>query len=549
MKPTGGGSSAVSMWQPLRNPIFRALWIAVLFSNIGNWMETVGAQWLLVSQPGNSLLVALVQTADTLPVVLLALPAGVLADVFDRRLLLMATQLFLAVVSVTLATLSAIGQMTPGILLALTFLGGAGSGVTAPAWQAMIPDLVPRTQIRAASVLGSVSVNVGRAVGPALAGLLIAGIGVAPVFALNAASFILFAGVLLRGHVGRPGESSRRERFLPALRAGGGYVRWSPYVRSVLIRAALFLLPATAVWALLPLVATEALHLDAAGYGVLLASLGLGAIAGVLVLGRLHARFSEDGLLAAASLAYAAAMAVLVLVPVVPVACALLIVAGMAWLAVLSTVNATLQTFLPGWVRARGLAFYVIVLFGSQALGAAVWGLVAGQVGLIATFLGAALVMVGTTLAGRRWRLPDVSGLDRSPAVYWPEAALAFEPDAEAGPILVTAVYTVPQASSAAFITAMSDLERSRRRTGASDWQLYRDGADPQQFLEVFEVPSWDAHLLQHGGRLTGADAAIEARADGLASSPSDVHHYFPADDIPLESGGPDDAGNREPAD
>ena len=303
---TTAGIRASGTWQPLRNPVFRALWIAVLFSNIGNWMETVGAQWLLVSQPNNSILVALVQTADTLPVVLLALPAGVLADVFDRRLLLIATQLFMAVVSVTLAALAAIGQLTPGVLLLLTFLGGAGSGVTAPAWQAMIPDLVPRTQIRAASVLGSVSVNVGRVVGPALAGLLIAGIGVAPVFALNAASFVFFAGVLLWAHVSRQDAPSRRERFLPALRAGGGYVRWSPFVRRVLIRAALFLLPATAIWALLPLVATEALHLDAAGYGVLLAALGLGAIGGVLVLGRLHARFSEDGLLALASLAYAA---------------------------------------------------------------------------------------------------------------------------------------------------------------------------------------------------------------------------------------------------
>ncbi len=544
--PSSAAIRASGPWEPLRNPVFRALWIAVLFSNIGNWMETVGAQWVLVSQPGNSILVALVQTADTLPVVLLALPAGVLADVFDRRQLLIGTQLFLAVVSVALAVLAAIGQLTPGVLLLLTFLGGAGSGVTAPTWQAMIPDLVPRTEIRAASVLGSVSVNVGRAVGPALAGLLIALAGVAPVFALNAASFVFFAGVLLWAHVSRAESAARREQFLPALRAGGGYVRWSPYVRHLLIRAALFLLPATAIWALLPLVATEALNLDAAGYGALLAALGLGAIGGVLVLGRLHARLSDDRLLALASLAYAASMAVLVLVPVVPAVVAVLVVAGMAWLTVLSTVNATLQTFLPGWVRARGLAFYVIVLFGSQALGAAIWGVVAGQVGLTATFVGAAIVMLGATLAGRRWRLPDVSGLDRTPSVSWSEATLAFEPDADAGPVLVTAAYSVPSANSVAFVAAMEDLERSRRRTGASDWQLYRDGADPQQFLELFEVPSWDTHLRQHGGRLTGADAAIEGRADELASGPADVHHYFLASDVPDD--GEQDGTSRDRA-
>lgn len=522
--------------------MFRALWIAVLFSNIGNWMETVGAQWLLVSQPGNSILVALVQTADTLPVVLLALPAGVLADVFDRRLLLIATQLFLAVVGIILTVLAAIGQLSPMVLLGLTFLGGAGSGVSAPAWQAMIPDLVRRTEIRAASVLGSVSVNVGRAVGPALAGILIASIGVAPVFALNAASFVIFAGVLVRAHVSREDPPSRRERFLPALHAGSGYVRWSPFVRRVLIRAALFLLPATAIWALLPLVAAEALHLDAAGYGVLLAALGLGAIGAVFLLGRVHARFSEDQLLALASLSYAATMAVLVLVPLVGVAITMLFIAGMAWLTVLSTVNATLQTFLPGWVRARGLAFYLIVLFGSQAFGAAIWGVIAGQVGVTAAFVVAAVVMVATTLAGRRWQLPDVTGLDRGPAVYWPEATLAFEPDAAAGPVLVTATYTVPMGNSGPFVTAMSHLERSRRQTGASDWQLYRDGADPQQFLEVFEVPSWDTHLRQHDGRLTGADAEIEGRADALAAGPSIVHHYFLAEDVPVEGDAHDEA-------
>jgi MFS family permease len=308
----------------------------------------------------------------------------------------------------------------------------------------------------------------------------------------------------------------------------------------VLIRAALFLLPATAIWALLPLVATDTLHLDAAGYGALLGALGLGAIGGVFVLGTLRARLSEDRLLALASLAYAATMAVLVLVPFAIVAFPALFVAGMAWLTVLSTVNATLQTFLPGWVRARGLAFYLIVLFGSQALGAAIWGLVAGQVGLTAAFVGASVVMVGATLAGRRWLLPDVSGMDRSPAVIWAEATLAFEPDVDAGPVLVTAAYSVPEVSSAAFVKAMSDLERSRRRTGASDWQLYRDGADPQRFLEIFEVPSWDTHLRQHGGRLTGADAAIEGRADELATGPADVHHYFLAEDVQVrEQAGP----------
>ena len=497
---TTAGTRAPGTWQPLWNPVFRALWIAVLFSNIGNWMETVGAQWLLVSQPGSALLVALVQTADTLPVVLLALPAGVLADAFDRRQLLIATQLFLAVVSLDARRVGGHRPVDAGRIARTDLPGRRGQWRHRPTWQAMIPDLVPRTQIRAAAVLGSVSVNVGRVVGPALAGLLIAAIGVAPVFALNATSYVVFAGALLWAHVNRKDAPSRRERFLPALRAGGGYVRWSPFVRRVLIRAALFLLPATAIWALLPLVATEALHLDAAGYGLLLGALGLGAIGGVLVLGRLHARFSEDGLLALASLAYAATMAVLVLVPIVAVAFAVLLVAGMAWLTVLSTVNATLQTFLPGWVRARGLAFYVIVLFGSQALGAAIWGVVAGQVGLTAAFVAAAVVMVGGTVAGRRWRLPDVSGLDRSPVVFWPEATLAFEPDAEAGPVLVTTAYTVPVASSAAFI---GPCRTSSDRGGAPGRRIGSSTG-----MAPTPSSSWRCSRFRHGTRTCASTVA-----------------------------------------
>ncbi len=542
---------ASDTWRPLGNSVFRWLWIAVLFSNIGNWMETVGAQWLLVSQPNAPTLVALVQTADTLPVMLLALPAGVLADVFDRRLLLIATQLFLVVIGLILTVVTAGGQMTPALLLTLTFLEGAASGVTAPAWQALIPDVVERPQLRSAAVLGSVSVNVGRAIGPALAGLIIAVSGVAPVFALNALSVLLFAVVLVRVAITTPSPTMRRERFIPALRVGGSYVRWSPFVRTVLIRAALFLLPAMATWALLPLVATETLHLDAAGYGVLLGALGVGAIVGVALLGRLRARFSEDGLVVVSSLAYAASMALLVLVPNVAVAVAVLLVAGIAWLAILSSINATLQLFLPGWVRARGLAIYLIVFFGSQAAGAAVWGLAGEQFGLTATFIGAAVLMVVGAAVGRRWRLIDVSGVDRSPAMPWPEVQLAFEPDLDIGPVLVTGEFTVPQENAEAFMEAMEVVERTRRRTGASDWRLYRDGADPTRFVELFEVPSWDAHLRQHGGRLTGSDAAAEDRAEALASAPSVVRHYFPADALPDELGEvePDGDGPDDPTD
>ncbi len=527
------GVRSSDTWSPLGNSVFRALWFAVLLTQIGNWMATVGAQWVLVSQPNNETLVALVQTADTLPVMLLALPAGVLADAFDRRLLLLSIQVFLAINATMLAFLSATNALTPALLLLLTFLDGAGAGVTAPTWQAMIPDLIPRSQLRSAAVLGSVSVNVGRAIGPAIAGVLIALVGVGAVFGFNALTYFIFALVLLRSRVPHEAHESRRERFLPALRVGSAYVRWSPFVRSVLVRAALFLLPAIAVWALLPLVATDLLGLDAAGYGVLLGALGVGAIGGVVVIGRIRARWTDDLLIARMSLVYAVAMAVVVLVPSVFAVIAALLFAGLAWMAVLSTVNATLQLFLPGWVRARGLAIYMIVLFGSQAIGAAAWGFIASAIGLVPAVVAAAIVMAAGIALGRLWRLQDVSSLDRGPAQPWPEARLAFQPDLDIGPVIVEGHFRVPAANADAFIEAMERVERTRRRTGATDWQLLRDGEDPTRFVELFEVPSWDAHARQHRGRLTGSDAEAENAAHALTSEIGEVRHYFPADAVP----------------
>ena len=223
-------------------------------------------------------------------------------------------------------------------------------------------------------------------------------------------------------------------------------------------------------------------------------------------------------------------MAALVVVPNLALTIIVLIAAGAAWLAVLSTVNATLQLFLPSWVRARGLAVYMIVLFGSQAIGAAAWGAVAGEANLTVAFGVAALLMMAGVVVGLRWPLRDVSGVDRSSATPWPEARLAFEPDPDVGPVLVTTEYVVEEANAEKFIAVMDQVGRARLRTGATTWSLLRDGAQPDHFLETFEVPTWDIHLRQHGGRLTGYDAELERRAEQLVTSTSEVRHYFPAD-------------------
>ena len=343
------------------------MWLAVLVSNIGLWMQTVGAQWLLVQQPHASILVALVQTADMLPDVIFGLVGGVLADMFDRRRLLIAVNSFMAVTGIALTVLTFAGQMPPALLLTFTFVLGSGSVISLPAYQSLIPDLVPRTHVAAASTLGSISVNLARAIGPAIAGVLIARIGVGAVFAINAATFLFYGIVAAAWHPTIESSTRLPERFVSALRAGGRYVRYAPVMRRMLLRTALFLVPGSALWALLPLVATTRLKMGASGYGLLLGALGVGAVAGSFLLQRLRTRLSANGLLVAASAVYAAVMVAVVLIPSVIVAVLVLLPAGLAWMAVLSTMNASLQLFLPEWVRARGLSVYLTVLFGSQA--------------------------------------------------------------------------------------------------------------------------------------------------------------------------------------
>jgi MFS family permease len=393
----------------------------------------------------------------------------------------------------------------------------------------MMPELVPRTQLRAAARLDLVSVNLAYAVGPVLAGLVIAYLGgVSGVFALKAASAVLFAVALLVWRPRPAGSGIPRERFLPALRAGGRYIWHEPIVRRILLRAILFVVPAMALWALLPLIATQRLGLGAGGYGVLFGAFGLGAMVGALVLGRVRDQLTNNGMLGVAGILYAAASAVIVLTPGFPAALATLVFAGLAWMAVTSTLAAELQLFLPAWVRARGLAVYTVIFTGSMTAGALLWGLVAEVVGLQATFLVAAVVVLAGVVAGVVWRVPETGHLDPQPVIYWPAARLAFDPEADAGPILVTVEFTVAPERESAFLEAMDHLRRSRRRTGASRWELYRDGDRPDRFVEIFSVPSWEEHERQHEGRLTSADRAVEEAALAFSDPPARAEHLLP---------------------
>ncbi|MET8308714.1 MFS transporter [Micromonospora sp. NPDC005173] len=525
----GPADRPASAWAPLRTAAYRNLWLALLAANIGTWMQTVGAQWLLIHHSNASTLVALVQTASLLPVLLLALPAGVLADNFDRRHLLIAVQLFLVVVALALTLLTVTDRMPPALLLTLTFAFGVGQALTLPAWAAVIPELVPQGQLRAASALGSISVNVARAVGPAVAGVLIARTGVAPVFALNAVAFLIFTYALVRWRPGNARAVEVPERFAAALRAGGRYVKHSPTVRRLLRRSLVFVVPASALWALLPLVAARRLGLGSGGYGLLLAALGVGAIVGGLLLAVIRTRLSANQLLLIAGVLFTISLTVVGAVPVVPLVLLALLPAGMAWVTVLANVNAEMQLFLPSWVRARGLAVYQVCFAGGQAVGALVWGLLADMAGLVLAYLAAAGLMLVGTVTSRIWPLPDLRTVNRDPAAYWPELHLAYEPDPGVGPVVVTVQYNVRPERTQPFLVAMDLVRGARQRTGAMRWGLFRPAETTNLFVEVYMVPSWGEHLRQHGGRLTGEDRQAEERARELTDGEPEVRHLVPA--------------------
>ena len=515
-------------WSPLRRPVFRALWIAGLASNLGTWVQNVGAAWLMTSLAPEPFVVALVQAASNLPFFLLAIPAGALADVVDRRRLALVALAWLSASSALLAGLSFAGAIGPAALLALTFAIGVGSALLAPAFAAIVPELVPREEIEPAVSLGGISMNAARAVGPALGGFVVAAAGTGATFALNAASFLAVMAVLARWRREPPERTLPPEELIGAMRAGMRYVRHSPPLRTVLVRTGAFALPASAIWALLPLYARDQLALGPTGYGMLLGFFGVGAVGGGLMLHRTRRWLGIEGLATGAALAFAASHLVLATVhALAPVAFALF-VAGGAWTSLLSTLSAAAQMAIPSWVRARALATHMLVIFGGLAVGSAAWGALAGFVGVPRTFALAALAVALGRLATWRRRLSEGAGSDLAPAPRWPDPLLvrSFEPGR--GPALVTVEYEIDPAEAEAFAHAMGRLGAIRLRDGAIRWGLWGDVEQPGRVLESFVVESWLEHLRQHE-RITAADREVQAIAHTFhrGAEPPRVRHYI----------------------
>lgn len=502
------------------------LWIATVASNIGTWIHEVGAGWLMVTLDPDPLMVSLVQAATALPIFLLALPGGALADIMDRRRYLIITQLWMLTVAALLTVVTALGWINAWMLLGFTFALACGAALNTPAWAATLPELVPRAQLPAAIALNSLGINLARAIGPAFAGIIVAAAGPQAAFLLNALSFIGVIVVLVRWRREPRVDALPAERFFGAMRAGMRYVREAVALQFIMARAAVFFLFATATWSLLPLVVRNAGG-GAGSYGLLLAGIGAGAVSIAMVMPWLRRRCTRDVLVRSATAAYAVATACIALADQVAWLLPVMLLAGAAWLAVLSTLHVSAQTAVPQWVRARALAIYLMTFAAGMTGGAVLWGAVAARWGITTALL---LAAGGSLLAmGATWRLTlgGEDGLVRTePApLSQPRQHQVIAP--ERGPVQVHVEYRVDPAEAVAFIVAAQDLQRIRRRDGALSWELYEDAAVPGRYVEIFMVESWGEHLRQHH-RGTAADVAVMAlvRAFHRGDHPPQVTHW-----------------------
>src|SRR5215469_6204926 len=528
--PSAPAATAPSAWGALRYPTFRSLWIATLVSNVGGWMYSAASGWLMTSLNPSPLMVSLVQVATSLPLFLFALPAGALADVLDKRRLILVLEILTTLFSAVFALLLTLHAVGPALLLLFTFLVGTLGALETPAWQAIVPQLVPQPALSSAVAANSLGVNISRVIGPAITGVIIAGLGIAAPFWLDAFSNAGVIGVIFkwRPPARAPPRTLPAESLTSAIRGGLRYARYNGPLRATLARAVGFFFFASAYWALLPLVARSQLQGGPALYGTLLAVIGAGAVAGALVLPRMQARLGADGVVVLGEAGTAAALVLFGLAHQPWVAVLACLLAGVSWIGVLAVLNVSAQTVLPDWVRGRGLAVYVTVFFGTLTIGSALWGFAAERLGLPAAhFLagGGAFIALWVT---RRWPLQSGPAADLTPSMHWPEPVLAAGVDQDAGPVLVTIEYHVAAENREAFLAALVPLCYERRRDGAYDWNVFEDTAHPERMIETFLADSWLDHLRQHG-RVTRADRAAEERVQGLTREPPRITHYIAA--------------------
>jgi MFS family permease len=525
-----------SAFAPFAQRSFAVLWVATLISNIGTWMFNVTSGWLMAELSPSALMVALVQVATALPIFLFALPAGALGDIFDRRRILLVTQLVSAAILLVFAVLLQYGHAGAWLLLAFTFLTGAASAFAMPAWQAIVPKLVPAELLSSAIALNGVSINIARAIGPALGGFVLAAAGAVFTVGFDALSYLVVVAALLWW---RPlpsvADALPRERLAGAMVAGVRFALRSPALVNTLVRALAFFGFASAYWALLPLIARDLLHGGPGLYGTLLTALGAGAVAGTFLLPALRKRCNASQAVALATVSTVCALLLLAGGGRSDIGIGAVFIAGMAWIAALSSFNVSAQAALPEWVRARGLAIFQMVFFGAMALGSMVWGQLAEMLGLAVALAVAAGAMLIVVPLVRRFELNLGQQHDFSPSGHWAEPSVSMAPTDERGPVLITLDYEIDAAERPAFLALIGELGNIRRRDGAFQWGVFENTEQPGHFIEMFLVESWVAHLRQHA-RVSNSDRVLQDRINALHSGslpPRITHALAPGAGLP----------------
>ncbi|MCM2473556.1 MFS transporter [Rhizobium sp. CG5] len=496
---------------PLKNEFYRTIWFASISSNLGGLIQGVGAAWMMASISTSENMVALVQASNTLPVMLFSLLSGAIADGFDRRRVMLTSQFFMLTVSATLAICAYLGLMTPWLLLTFTFLIGCGTALNNPSWQASVGDMVPREDLPAAVSLNSMGFNITRSVGPAIGGAIVAAAGAASAFAVNTLSYLALIYALLRWKPDYPKAGLPREELGQAISAGLRYVAMSPNIGKVLFRGFVFGLTATAVLALLPIVARDVIGGGPLTYGVLLGAFGAGAIGGALMSARLRERLSSEDIVRCAFAGFAVGSAITGVSSSTLLTSAALFIAGACWVLALSLFNTVVQLSAPRWVLGRALSLYQTATFGGMATGSWFWGLIAENYGVGNALLSSSVLMIVGVAIGFWLAMPAFATLDLDPLNHFNEPSLGLDIRPRSGPIVIQIDYEIADEDLAEFLAAMVERRRIRIRDGARNWALMRDLEIPEIWTETYHTPTW-VEYVRHNQRRTKADAETTDR-------------------------------------
>ncbi|HWK55044.1 MAG TPA: MFS transporter [Hyphomicrobiales bacterium] len=504
-----------SPWSPLRLTAFRWLWLATLVSNIGTWMHETGAGWLISTLTDSPVVVALLQTATSLPAFFILLPSGALSDILDRRRYLMSGNIGMAVTAIIIGTLTVSELITADLLLLLTLMMGIGTAMIMPTWQSIIPEVVPRSELQAAIGLNTMGMNIARVIGSLVAGAIIASLGTGVVFVCNACSFLFVIFALWRWKRVPPTTALPPERFKDAILTGLRYTRHSPALQATIFRSVGFYLFASVMWAMLPLIARDLLGGDARTYSFLFAAISIGAIGSALLIPAMRRHLNNDQLITYSSLLFAVGMSLTALVHVPLVAMLALCLCGGAWITVMTCAQLSAQTALPNWVKSRGLAIFLTFFMGSLAIGPIIWGSLTKWTSLPISMLTASLGLVIFSRVTQRWPVSGNDELDHTPSQHWRKPELKVAVAQDQGPVMLHIRYEVIPGQLGAFLHEMRLLGMARRRDGAVFWDVFEDAQNPRIYVETVVVQSWLDHLRQHE-RISRQDAQIQLRIRAL---------------------------------